>query len=88
MRTPSMNLISETHYSFERREYAFMVLREYTIISRASHTYTPRLGYSRNSFLYIKKKKKKSWEMNFLIVYWWKMNFLKFRDKKQTFGKI
>ena len=53
-----MNLISETHYSFERREYAFMVLREYTIISRASHTYTPRLGYSRNSFLYIKKKKK------------------------------
>ena len=28
-----MNLISRTHYSCEMREYAFMVLREYTIIS-------------------------------------------------------
>ena len=28
-----MNLISETHHSCERREYIFMVLREYTIIS-------------------------------------------------------
>ena len=28
-----MYLISGTHYSCERREYAFMVLREYTIIS-------------------------------------------------------
>ena len=28
-----MNLISETHHSCERREYAFMILREYTIIS-------------------------------------------------------
>ena len=31
-----MNLISETHHSCERREYVFMVLREYTIIF---HTY-------------------------------------------------
>ena len=29
-----MNLISRTHHSCERREYAFMVLQEYTIISR------------------------------------------------------
>ena len=29
-----MNLISGTHHSCERREYAFMVLREYTLISR------------------------------------------------------
>ena len=28
-----MNLISEAHYSCEIREYAFMVLKEYTIIS-------------------------------------------------------
>ena len=28
-----MNLISETHYSCERGEYAYMVLWEYTIIS-------------------------------------------------------
>ena len=27
-----MNLISETHHSCEKREHAFMVLREYTII--------------------------------------------------------
>ena len=29
-----MNLINETHHSYERREYAFIVLREYTIISQ------------------------------------------------------
>ena len=29
---PTMNLISRTHYLCEWREYAFMVLREYTII--------------------------------------------------------
>ena len=35
-----MNLISGTHHSCERREYAFMVLPEYTIIFRATgHTY-------------------------------------------------
>ena len=28
----TMNLISETHYLCERREYAFMVFQEYTII--------------------------------------------------------
>ena len=28
-----MNLISGTHHSCERREHAFMILREYTIIS-------------------------------------------------------
>ena len=27
-----MNLISGTHHSYERREYAFIILREYTII--------------------------------------------------------
>ena len=30
---PTINLISGTHHSCERREHAFMVLREYTIIS-------------------------------------------------------
>ena len=30
----TMNLISGTHHSCERREYAFMVLREYLIIFR------------------------------------------------------
>ena len=29
-----MNLISRTHHLYERREHVFMVLREYTIISR------------------------------------------------------
>ena len=31
---PTMNLISWKHHSCERREYVFMVFREYTIISR------------------------------------------------------
>ena len=31
---PIINLISKTHHSCERREHAFIVLREYTIISR------------------------------------------------------
>ena len=30
---PTMNLISGTYHSCERREYAFMILREYIIIS-------------------------------------------------------
>ena len=29
----TMNLISKTHHLCERKEYAFMVLQEYTIIS-------------------------------------------------------
>ena len=29
-----MNLISGTHHEYEMREYAFMVLQEYTIISQ------------------------------------------------------
>ena len=29
---PTMNLISETHYLCEKREYAFMILQKYTII--------------------------------------------------------
>ena len=33
MMGPTMNLISGTHHSCERREYAFIVFREYTIIS-------------------------------------------------------
>jgi hypothetical protein len=32
-----MNLISETHHLCERREYAFNVLPEYSIITRKSH---------------------------------------------------
>ena len=32
MMGPTMNLISETYHSYERREYAFIVLQEYTII--------------------------------------------------------
>ena len=31
---PTMNLISGVHHSCEMREHAFMVLREYTIISQ------------------------------------------------------
>ena len=34
MMGPTMNLISGTHHSCERKEHAFMVLREYTIISQ------------------------------------------------------
>ena len=34
MMGPIINLISGTHHLCERREYAFMVLREYTIIFR------------------------------------------------------
>ena len=35
-----MNLISRTYHSYERRKYAFMVLREYTIISHYNEVYT------------------------------------------------
>ena len=38
---PTMNLISGTHHSCERREYAFMVLRVYTIISLENETINP-----------------------------------------------
>ena len=31
-----MNLISKTHHLYESREYTFMVLQKYTIISRTS----------------------------------------------------
>ena len=31
-----MNLISKTHHLYENREYAFMILQKYTIISRTS----------------------------------------------------
>ena len=44
MVSPNMNLISGTHHSCERRKYAFMVLREYTIISRNSYRVTPFLS--------------------------------------------
>ena len=33
-----MNLINGTHHSCERREHAFMVLREYLIIFHRKHT--------------------------------------------------
>ena len=32
---PIINLISVTHHSCKRREYEFMILREYTIIFRS-----------------------------------------------------
>ena len=35
-----MNLISGTHHSCKRREHAFIVLREYIIISRVLHDET------------------------------------------------
>jgi len=38
-----MNLISETHYIYERREYVFIVLREYTIIFRITHSFIDNL---------------------------------------------
>ena len=44
-----MNLISETHCSCERREYAFMVLREYTIISQEEKN----VNKTRTSMLFI-----------------------------------
>ena len=34
MMGPTMNLISGTHHSYERKEYVFIVFREYTIISQ------------------------------------------------------
>ena len=37
-----MNLISGTHNSCERMEYAFMVLQEYTIISPTDHNNYPK----------------------------------------------
>ena len=33
-----MNLISRAHHSYEKKEHAFMVLREYTIISLVFNT--------------------------------------------------
>ena len=35
---PTINLISGTHHSYERREYAFIVLQEYAIISLKDFT--------------------------------------------------
>ena len=32
MVNPTINLISETHYLCKKKEYAFIILREYTII--------------------------------------------------------
>ena len=37
-----MNLISGTHHLCERREYAFMILREYTIIFHGIDGLVPR----------------------------------------------
>ena len=37
---PTMNLISGVHHLYERRKHAFMVLREYTIISHHNPCYS------------------------------------------------
>ena len=37
----TINLISRTHHLCERREYAFMILREYTIISPNCKCFLP-----------------------------------------------
>ena len=75
---PTMNLISRTHHSCERREHAFMVLREYTIISPylpptpfTSAVYTV---YLYNLYLYalsltFSPKKKKSLTFSFHCLY-------------------
>ena len=34
--SPTINLISGTHHLCEKREYVFIVLQEYTIISHAA----------------------------------------------------
>ena len=41
-----MNLISGVHHLCERREHVFMVLREYTIISRIEISIVFSFGYS------------------------------------------
>ena len=41
-----MNLISGTHYSCEMREHAFMVLREYTIISLSQEVIHKAIVYT------------------------------------------
>ena len=49
----TMNLISGTHHSCERREHAFMVLRKYTIISRERQsTGQSSLNISIHLFIY------------------------------------
>ena len=35
MMDPTMNLINETHYSYERKKYVFIVFWKYTIILHA-----------------------------------------------------
>ena len=52
---PTMNLINETYHSCERREYAFMILREYTIISHEFITGKISIE-SKNLFLKVYKK--------------------------------
>ena len=49
-----MNLISETHHSCERKEYAFIVLREYTIISLSLDgiIYNSTYKYNHNEYTY------------------------------------
>ena len=44
MMGPTVNLISGTYHACERREYTFMVLREYTIIFCGQHSYTHKLA--------------------------------------------
>ena len=50
-----MNLISGTYHLCERREYAFMVLWEYTIISRPKNTNNVTRATLPNGSYFLKK---------------------------------
>ena len=46
-----INLISETHYLYERRKYTFIILQEYIIIFREGKGIPTFLGRSNNDKL-------------------------------------
>ena len=50
---PTINLISRTHHSYERRKYAFMVFRKYTIISPNFLSIIPHLTIANFPILHL-----------------------------------
>ena len=46
---PTMNLISGTHHSCERRKYTFMILWKYTIIFLLMNLATLKIGVASHS---------------------------------------
>ena len=75
----TMNLISGTHYSCERKKHVFIILRKYTIISsNRSHVYCHKIIFN----LYLLfwsitcqqlQKKLINFDINFVIFWHWSL---------------